>query len=367
VIYLFLGETETDPIVGGPFDPGPVEGPDNSYEDPRDSGQSTGGNAPDRIQRMIDRLPIGNIVFNTPDFIYSDQTRLIELRSSPKASVAELKQRITAEGQVIDAEIRFDSVTEAKRRGSKFEIEELTSSIQTIGNDDTVWQWEVTPRANALGEQSLTLVINVFLKVDGEDVTKSLETFRRRLSVVVKSARVARVIRDAAWDEVAFVVPQTLRSGKSARVSFLPDQSFHEQLQGAIRAIEGISPSDYIDVRLQAALEGQHFQISDLSPVRQPIDAFESGWNWDITPEVNESGPQPINLSLGVAYLVNGEQIIESVDLLTEQIEVKASLTRLLKAQLQQHWPVILTALLIPLGVWVFSSFKGKKKRRAGF
>lgn len=140
------------------------------------------------IDRVLQELPTGNIAFNAPDSMVLGQTYGIHLLLSPRQSVqelqAELQRRVAGQNVLEGAQISIAPDMEARLSGQDFTIGAVTPERQAVSAEqETDWQWDVTPKE--AGAQELHLTLNVILTVGKSSLPRSLRTFDRRIMVQV--------------------------------------------------------------------------------------------------------------------------------------------------------------------------------------
>lgn len=136
------------------------------------------------IDRIIQGLPLGNIVFNTPNTMRMGQSQSIQLLLSSSATVDELQKQITAAGSLSSDKIQISDELDVHLTGMNFQIQADTPEAQAVGTTRTShWEWQVTPTRR--GAQQLELTINAILRINGEDREVSIKTYDRTINVNV--------------------------------------------------------------------------------------------------------------------------------------------------------------------------------------
>jgi hypothetical protein len=174
------GSASADPLVGlderraaaGDGDgeaPPPVEEPESPLS---------------LVDRVLEKLDLGNLAFNTPEVMGYSETRTVELLLSTEESPQELAEALpdgpsgTAEG------VRVAPEMEAALVGSGFTIEAVTPVRQAVSTlQRTRWAWTITPKDK--GSQSLHLTLAARIKVEGKDTPYVVRTFSREIQVEV--------------------------------------------------------------------------------------------------------------------------------------------------------------------------------------
>jgi hypothetical protein len=192
---------------------------------------SSGANAaspvtPNDIDKIIQGLPLANIVFNPPDTMRMEQTQSVQLLLSGSATAEELQKQITAAGSLISDQVQVSNLLDTRLTGVNFQIEAVTPEQQAVGTTRTShWEWRVTPTRH--GAQQLELTINAILRIDGVDREVSIRTFDRTINVNVDwfDSVSAFIAANWQWLWTAIFVPIALvawrwfRKGKSAKAA----------------------------------------------------------------------------------------------------------------------------------------------------
>lgn len=181
---------------------------------------------PNDIDKIIQGLPLANIVFNIPDTMRTSQTQSIQLFLSGSAMTEELQKQITASGSLISGQVQISNLLDARLTGVNFQIEAVTPEQQAVGTTRiSHWEWRVTPTRR--GAQQLELTINAILRIDGVDREVSIKTFDRTINVNVDWPGWVSTFIAANWQWLwtAIFVPIALmawrwfRKGKSAKAA----------------------------------------------------------------------------------------------------------------------------------------------------
>jgi hypothetical protein len=139
------------------------------------------------VDRKLKELTWSSIAFNAPSEMRLGEAQEIDLLLSPAASVEELEQQITAEGETVSAEIRVSNHMQAQLNagtGSDFTITPLTPEEQAVSSQDiTEWEWAVEPTKP--GSHTLELSIYARINIDGNATPTKIETFERTINVQV--------------------------------------------------------------------------------------------------------------------------------------------------------------------------------------
>lgn len=133
-------------------------------------------------------LPIGSIAFNTPEEIPLGESAVIELLLSMKETESQLAPAVAPSGPVETARVRFSNQMQAELRGLGFEIEPITPELQAVSRSErTRWRWQIMPVET--DAQPLHLTLSARVRIDGEGMMRTIETFEREIHVRVPLAR----------------------------------------------------------------------------------------------------------------------------------------------------------------------------------
>ncbi|MGH9351039.1 MAG: hypothetical protein ACRD2G_02590 [Terriglobia bacterium] len=140
------------------------------------------------IDRALQSLPKGHIVFNAPGAMILESSYEIYLLLSPQESIQSLQQSLR---QQIQGQQNLEGVTidiapemEARLTGEDFTVTAVTPETQAVsGQGETEWRWYVKPLKAGTAELHLTL--SAILQVNGSSMPRSIQTFDRRIPVQV--------------------------------------------------------------------------------------------------------------------------------------------------------------------------------------
>jgi hypothetical protein len=151
-----------------------------------------------------------NIAFNTPDRMNVDETVVIELRLSPKETVAELQAKVVGPGPRVGQSIKVTDVVAATLSGSPTEFKitamrgDLPQEVDAVEGNE--WKWEVTPISSGRHQLSLTIqsVVN-----RGKVTASHTKSFDRDILVEVSLGHQLAGMLGGSWQWLwsAFLVP----------------------------------------------------------------------------------------------------------------------------------------------------------------
>ncbi|MGP8305625.1 hypothetical protein [Vibrio sp. YIC-376] len=178
--------------------------PGSSVEKSNDSHQGF-KDVEKELKSMLDAV----VVYNVPEApINIHSSYQIQLILDLNSTVEELKQEITEQGEIEDAEVKVSRIMEATLSGDKFSITSITPDIQIISESvQTEWRWEIHPKAE--GRHNLHLTLVAMLDIDGRTTPRSIKTFDRSIEVEVtgKQKMVAFISSNWQWLWATILVP----------------------------------------------------------------------------------------------------------------------------------------------------------------
>ncbi len=123
---------------------------------------------PNTADRIRAEMPAGNVVYDPPEVMNLDDTKLVNLILGPDKSVAELAKMIPDKTgrQILDDNIRWYGYMQADMTGTDFDITPVTSAKQLVSKQDiTKWSWSI--KAKKPGKQTLYLTLYAIVNEDG--------------------------------------------------------------------------------------------------------------------------------------------------------------------------------------------------------
>lgn len=165
------------------------------------------------VDEILGTLEVANIGFNVPQEMHLDEAETIEARISLSLSSDKLATLLTSKGvspRTVETDrLKVSDVTEVRLEGGKaFDIVPITATRQGIGyQGSTDWRWQVTPRQH--GEQTLHLIVDAVITLDGRDVPRTVRTYDRPIQIQITYWQRARLLGAENWRLVvgAVLVP----------------------------------------------------------------------------------------------------------------------------------------------------------------
>lgn len=148
----------------------------------------TPANSKELAEKIIKKFRRGQIAFNTPEKMYTNDTKEIELKLTD-----DLKEILNIEvekGQKVERnEIDIYHVMTAELTGIGFDIKPLQedNTFLVLPHKVVTWRWAATPIKT--GKQKLYLTINAKLKVNDFETTYTLQNFERVIQVQVNPGK----------------------------------------------------------------------------------------------------------------------------------------------------------------------------------
>jgi hypothetical protein len=138
----------------------------------------------DRVDDVLDQLETGNVAFNAPQRLNLEETAVIHLALSLSKTIADLKELITEDGEVVGHAVQVSDRMEARLTGPNFAITAITPEVQAVGRSGmTEWRWEVTPKLE--GKHNLHLTLTAIIDVDGRQTQRSIRTLDYEIEIFV--------------------------------------------------------------------------------------------------------------------------------------------------------------------------------------
>ena len=140
------------------------------------------------IDDVLDKMELGNIVFNSPSKMDFDERKMVQLILSPDKTFKELTESFNEEEEILGSTIKITDKMEANLVGSGFQITNITPTQQAVSSTvKTEWKWEVKPLE--YGKQNLYLTINAIINIDNNPSLRSLQTFSKTIEVDIKCTK----------------------------------------------------------------------------------------------------------------------------------------------------------------------------------
>jgi hypothetical protein len=117
------------------------------------------------IKQELDKMPVGQMLFNPPAEMEQGRAERIELRLTQNLS-EDISQGLKGSGQPEIQPLKIGTFMRARLTGDDFEIKALNDEEQVVSGDSfTQWAWDVTPLDS--GKRTLHLAVTIRIKVGG--------------------------------------------------------------------------------------------------------------------------------------------------------------------------------------------------------
>lgn len=154
------------------------------------------------LDRVLEPLEQGNIVFDVPQSMEIDKSKIINLLLSPTKSIKELQLELESEEEIESATVKITNDMEAKLSGKGFTVETLIPERQAVSSQRTTkWAWEITP--NESGKQRLNLILSIFIVSNNRQTPYILETFEKNIEVKVSAKFHVSNFLESIWGVVS--------------------------------------------------------------------------------------------------------------------------------------------------------------------
>jgi hypothetical protein len=167
------------------------------------------------VDQALADLVDANIAFNVPDHAAINKTLIIEAKLSTRLDQDQLKKLIDEAGPSEGATIKIaDRMAATLSGGSAFDISPPGPQEQWISKSDTTaWTWEITPKS--AGAQILILSFDAILTINGKDDRRTINTFKKTISVDVSKAEsledwleaIKKYGEDISWIWATILIP----------------------------------------------------------------------------------------------------------------------------------------------------------------
>lgn len=167
-------------------------------------------NLHDELQKEIDQLKIGKIIFNPPNNMKVGVKERIEVRVTQDIEV-ELNKALRGRGIPQIEKIRVYEVMKLKLSGGDFNIVSLSEEEQIVSKKGkTEWVWDVKPEKK--GKQVLQLIATLQIKIESSQNHISHPVFEREIIVEVNPIYSTKLflVENWKWVVTALVLPTLL-------------------------------------------------------------------------------------------------------------------------------------------------------------
>lgn len=150
------------------------------------------------VDRVLEKMEIGNAAFNVPSAMNLDDTSSVQLMLSLITPIEELKNLIEADGLKEGVRIRVSDRMEARLSGPNFSITGVTDEVQAVSHlSATEWRWDIKPVEE--GKQILHLTLSALIIVDGASTPRAIRTFDKIIEVEVTWGQKVSLFIEKNW------------------------------------------------------------------------------------------------------------------------------------------------------------------------
>lgn len=291
--------------------------------------------------------------------------------------------------EILAEETFEDKISEAgkeiqSQEESRIAIEERERVIALVERTKR----EKKRQENAQLERSVNEIVMDKVEEGKEDLgkIKGLRRNRKMENVAIgKNSKANLAAVNLENSEDAFMqIERILEKMKEANISFNTPPSMNlkeiveiqlvlslmkqiEELEQMIEA-KGEKESARINVsnRMEARLSSTDFEINAIMPEEQAITlSGVTEWKWEIKPK--RTGNLRLHLTLTAIFTVDGEKTKRAIRTFDKTIEIQVTLWQTTSTFISQNWQWLWTAIIIPIGGWLLSRWRKRKKTTTQF
>ncbi len=178
---------------------------------------------------------------------------------------------------------------------------------------------------------------------------------------------VEQALKRLKFGNIAFNAPLKINFDQTVTIQLLLSLTTPiDELKQMIEAV-GEKEGTRIQVsdRMEARLSGPNFEITAITPELQAVTGTAvTAWKWDVKPK--SEGQQILHLTLSVLINVDGKSTTRAIRTFDKQIEIEVTPVQRVVWFLKAYWPVLFTAIVIPVLVWLWKRRKGSNPSAVG-
>ena len=177
---------------------------------------------------------------------------------------------------------------------------------------------------------------------------------------------VDKALKSLVLGNIAFNAPEEIQWNNTAVIELLLSLSFSvDELKDKIHeAGEREGAKIRVADKMSAVLMSSGFEIIKLTPETQAISFEEiTDWKWEITPI--KPGEQTLYLTISAILFVNGERTPRKIESYRKKIYIKVTFIQKLGFFIKDKWDWLWGVILVPLIIWIWRKWKGKKMNKA--
>jgi hypothetical protein len=254
-----------------------------------------------------------------------------------------------------DIQRLFNGVPEGEQLHAKTELFALVCKMLSDSQLPSPWKiWYMDVLYAALMSRSFPPL----MEFPNGKRPSAVEPSQKPEAIVI-GASVDALIAKMASANIAFNVPSPAKLDDATAVELRlnlrksPSDLAGELLPTGTKETSRIKVSD----TMTAHLTGDSFAITPNSPETQAISGMETTvWTWQIKPKTE--GKQILVLTLDAIFYVNGSSTPRAIKTFSRTIEVQVTPAQRAKDFAKDNWQWLWTAILIPIGAWLFKKSK---------
>lgn len=209
-----------------------------------------------------------------------------------------------------------------------------------------------------IGTPILISLLSLFVEYHIDHYTKNKE----KIGIGSDKFYIDQALEEMIQGSIAFNTPDSMELNESSTIQLLlnPFKSV-EELENMINKSAKVKIYQIkISHTMQARLTGNGFQITAITSEEQPISKKETTeWKWDI--KAIEYGTQQLHLTLSAVIHFQGKNLSRAIRTIDKTILVRISFVKWVSNFTSKNWQWLWTALLIPVGSWLWKRRKSSK------
>jgi hypothetical protein len=175
------------------------------------------------------------------------------------------------------------------------------------------------------------------------------------------------ILHQLHFGHLAYNAPSHLAKGQTQLIalSVSPTSSIRQLKATIVASGRKIGARARLAPVMQAALTGLGFRIDPPGPQEQPVaPGLITTWQWQVTP--TQTGTLTLALSLKAVVYQQGRRVRYTVRTFDETWNVEVSWRSRLSGFIGTNWKWFVTAIIIPLVVWLYKSRQEPKEPPSG-
>jgi len=138
---------------------------------------------PQKIQEELNKLTVGNMIFNTPREMFFDESKVVTLRISKN----DILTNDLTESEMIQEKIKISPKIKATLLSSDFDIISLNEEEQVVGNIETTeWKWSITSKLPKAQSNIYLRVSVVLILSENREEKKDIPVVERNIKIALR-------------------------------------------------------------------------------------------------------------------------------------------------------------------------------------